>query len=189
MAGNMASHTGDVWAASKAACVEAQEEGSVTRYEKDSFLAKPIIFIDYAVMENAEKIAMVLPCFGWSDFGRWDAVAGSHRSDEDDESAVSFDAVQFVGTHNTHIEGMSHKVKVIAASGVENLVAIDLPDALLVAECAKSQNMKLVVEALKASTHAELTEIPATVCQPLATYVTLKQEVGYQVRGTIIAPG
>jgi mannose-1-phosphate guanylyltransferase len=66
---------------------------------------------------------------------------------------------------------------------------VDTPDALLVADRSKSQEVKLVVEALKASADAELTELPATVLRPWGTYATLKQEDGYQVKRITVAPG
>ena len=58
--------------------------------------------------------------------------------------------MQFVEARNTHIESISHTEKAIAAIGTENLVIIDTPDALLVADRAKSQEVKLLAEALKA---------------------------------------
>jgi len=189
MAENMETHSRDVWAASEAAFAEANEEAGVTRFEEDSFIAQPDISIDYAVMEKAQKIAMVPAGFGWSDVGSWDAVADAHEADENGNSAVGPDKVQFVGARDTYIASRSHTKKVIAAIGVDNLVIIDTPDALLVAERAKSQNVKLVVEALKASADADLTELPATVHRPWGTYATLKHEDGYQVKRITVAPG
>jgi mannose-1-phosphate guanylyltransferase len=189
LAESMAAHAGDVWAASETAFAEAQEAAGVTRFSEGSFIAQPDISLDYAVMEKAEKIAMVPAGFGWSDVGSWDAVAGAHEADTDDNSAVGIDKVQFVKTRNTHIESTGHTEKVIAAIGVENLVIIDTPDALLVADRAKSQDVKLVVEALKASADAELTELPATVHRPWGTFATLRQEDGYQVKRISVAPG
>ena len=148
MAENMETHASDVWAASEAAFAEAQEEAGVTRFEKDSFIVQPDISIDYAVMEKAKKIAMVPAGFGWSDVGTWDAVAGAHETDEEGNKAVGVDKVQLVETRNTHVESTSHTEKVIAAIGLQNVVIIDTPDALLVADRAKSQDVKLVVEAL-----------------------------------------
>jgi mannose-1-phosphate guanylyltransferase / mannose-6-phosphate isomerase len=189
MAKNMAAHASDVWAASKTASANAQEKADVTRFEKASFIAQPDISIDYAVMEKAEKIAMVPAGFGWSDVGSWDAVAGAHGADADGNSAVGIDKMHFIDARNTHIESISHTKKAIAAIGVEGLVIVDTPDALLVADRAKSQEVKLVVEALKASADAELTELPATVHRPWGTYATLKQEDGYQVKRITVAPG
>ena len=189
MAENIARHAGDVWTASEAAFADVQEEAGVTRFEEASFIAQPDISIDYAVMEKAESISMVPASFGWSDVGSWDAVADAHEADANGNSSVGVDKVQFIETHNTHIESTSHTEKVIAAIGVENLVIIDTPDALLVADRAKSQDVKLVVEALKASADAELTELPATVHRPWGTYATLKQEDGYQVKRITVSPG
>ncbi len=189
MAENMAAHASDVWEASESAFAAAQEEADVTRFEEASFIAQPDISIDYAVMEKAEKIAMVPAGFGWSDVGSWDAVAAAQDADESGNSNMGADNVQFFKTHNTHIESTSHTEKVIATIGVENMVIIDTPDALLVADRAKSQEVKLVVEALKASADAELAELPATAQRPWGTYATLKQEDGYQVKRITVAPG
>jgi mannose-1-phosphate guanylyltransferase/mannose-6-phosphate isomerase len=189
MAENLAAHASDVWAASEAAFAEAQEETGVTRFEEVSFIAQPDISIDYAVMEKAERIAMVPAGFGWSDVGSWDAVARAHEADHDGNSAVGVEKIHFIDAANTHIESISHSDKAIAAIGTQDLVIVDTPDALLVADRSKSQEVKLVVEALKASTDAELTELPATVHRPWGTYATLKQEDGYQVKRITVAPG
>ena len=132
---------------------------------------------------------MVPAEFGWSDVGSWDAVAGMHEADEDGNSSVGGDKVYFVEARNTHVEITSHREKVIAAIGVDNVVIIDTPDALLVADRAKSQDVKLVVEALKTGANADLTELPATVHRPWGTYATLKQEDGYQVKRITVEPG
>ena len=189
MAENMEVHAGGVWAASQTAFAEAQENAGVTRFEEASFIAQPDISIDYAVMEKADKIAMVPASFGWSDVGSWDAVAQAHEADADGNSAVGADTVQFINTRNTHVESTNHTEKAIAVIGTEDIVIVDTPDALLVADRSKSQEVRLVVEALKASADAELTELPATVHRPWGTYATLKQEDGYQVKRIIVAPG
>ena len=189
MAENMEIHASDVWAASEAAFAEANEEAGVTRFEEDSFIAQPDISIDYAVMENASKIAMVPAGFGWSDVGSWDAVAGAHKADQDGNSAVGVEKMHFIGAANTHVESISHTEKAIAAIGTQDLVIVDTPDALLVADRSKSQEVKLVVEALKTSANFELTELPATVHRPWGTYATLKEEDGYQVKRITVAPG
>ena len=189
MAKNMATHAGNVWAASQVAFAEAQEDGGATRFAEASFIAQPDISIDYAVMEKAEKIAMVSASFGWSDVGSWDAVAGAHEADQDGNSSTGAHKLHLIDAQDTHVESTSQTEKVIAAIGVDNLVIIDTPDALLVADRTKSQDVKLVVEALKASPDAELTELPATVHRPWGTYATLKQEEGYQVKRITVAPG
>ena len=189
MAENMAAHASDVWSASEDAFAEATEEAGVTRFAEAPFIAQPDISIDYAVMEKADKIAMVPAGFGWSDVGSWDAVASAHEVDANGNSSVGVDKLHFVDSRGNHIESSSHTEKVIAAIGVENLVIIDTPDALLVADRAKSQDVKLVVEALIASADAELTELPATVTKPWGTYTNLKTEANYQVKRIAVAAG
>lgn len=189
MAENMAVHAGDEWAASEIAFAEAQEEAGVTRFAKDSFNAQPDISIDYAVMEKADKIVMVPASFGWSDVGSWGAVARAHDKDERGNSAVGDNKVHLFDAQNTHVESTSHQEKIIAAIGVQDLVIIDTPDALLVADSFKSQDVKLVVEALKTSRDSDFAELPSTVRRPWGTYATLKQEDGYQVKRITVAPG
>ena len=189
MAENLAKHAGEVWAASKAAFAKAKEADGVTRFEEDSFIAQPDISIDYAVMEKAEKIVMVPAGFGWSDVGSWDAVAGAHEADQDGNSAAGIDKIHFIDARNTHIESTSHIKKAIAAIGTQDLVIVDTPDALLVADRSKSQEVRLVVEALKEGVDAELTELPANVHKPWGTYAILKHEDGYQVKRITVAPG
>lgn len=188
MAENMAIHAEDVWAASESVFDNARQEGDVTRFDETSFIAQPDISIDYAVMEKAEKVTMVPAGFGWSDVGSWDAVAEADESDESGNSSGGKENLYFVSAYNTHIKSTSHIEKVIAAIGVDNLVIVDTPDALLVAERSKSQDVRQVVEALKAGNSAELTEHPAVVHRPWGTYATLKKEEGYQVKRITVAP-
>ena len=168
---------------------EAHQRGRRDTFRRASFVAQPDISIDYALMEKADKIAVVPAGFGWSDVGSWDAVASAQIADEDGNSKVGIEKVQFVEARNTHVESISHTEKIIAAIGVENLVVVDAPDALLVADRSKSQDVKLVVEALKAGVDADITELPATVHRPWGTYATLKKEDGYQVKRITVALG
>ncbi len=185
---NMKLHASDVWEASEIAFADAHEEDDVIRFSSDSFVAQPDISIDYAVMEKADKIIMVQAAFGWSDVGSWDAVAGTHDADASGNSVVGVKRVHFVEAENIHVEG-THKEKVIAIIGVENLVIVETPDALLVANREKSQDVKLVVDALKKSADSEIVDYPSTVHRPWGTYATLKQEDGYQVKRITVAPG
>jgi mannose-1-phosphate guanylyltransferase len=189
MVDNLLAHAGDVWATSEAAFAEGQEKAGVTRFVENSFIAQPDISIDYAVMEKSEKIAMVPAGFGWSDVGSWDAVAGAHEADQNGNSTAGVHNMHFIAAYNTHIEMISHTEKAIAAIGTQNLVIVDTPDALLIADRSMSQEVKLVVEALTASADAELAELPATVHRPWGTYATLKREDGYQVKRLTVAPG
>ena len=116
-------------------------------------------------------------------------MAGAHEADADGNSSAGGAKPHFVGARDTHVESVSHTDKAIAAVGVSNLVIVDTPDALLVADRADSQNVKAVVEALKSGSDVGLTELPSTVRRPWGTYATLKAEAGYQVKRITVAPG
>ena len=158
---NIANHASDVWAASEAVFAEAKE-GGVTRFDED-LSSNNRIFLNYAVMEKAEKVSMVPAGFGWSDVGSWEAGnLSAHEGDAKGNSIVG-NNVQFVGASATHIESISHTEKTIVAVGVENLVIIDTRTLCFSRMRAKSQDVKLVVEALNAGANAGLTEFPATI--------------------------
>lgn len=189
MAQNMATLASDVWVASEAAFAKAVVEANVFHFEEASFIAQPNISIDYAVMEKAKKIAMVPAYFGWSDVGSWNAVSGAYDVDDDGNSIVGANNMHLIDTSSTHVQIISHIEKAIVAIGVDNMVIIDTPDALLVADRVKSQKIKPIVEGLKASANNDLTELPATVHRPWGTYTSLKKEDGYQVKLITVAPG
>ena len=189
MAENIAAHAANVWVASEAAFAKAKDVAGVTRFEEATFIAQPDMSIEYAVMEKSDKIAVVPAGFGWSNVGSWDAVASAHDATAQDNSVVGIDKINSFEARNTHNENLIHIEKAIAAIGVENLVIIDTLDALLIADRAKSQDLQLVVEALKASANAKLTEQSATVHRPWGSYTSLKKEDGYQVKRITVAPG
>ena len=189
MAQALANHAQDVWAAAQSAFAQSTIEADARLFNETSFCAQPDISIDYAVMEKAKNIAMVPASFGWSDVGSWDAVADAQPKDSDGNSARGAQAAYFIDSRNSYISTSNHTDKVVAAIGVDDLVIVDMPDALLVANRAKSQNVKAVVEAINAGGPSDLTTLPPTVRRPWGTYATLKQESGYQVKRITVAPG
>lgn len=187
MAKALSNYAPEVWTASQAAFTNSTLDGCVRSFDEANFCAQPDNSIDFAVMEKAPNITMVPANFGWSDVGNWDAVADAQAKDANGNSG--HDNSYLVETHNCYVDLTSHTDKLVAAIGVEDLVIVDMPDALLVAHRAKSQEVKALVEALKASPRAELTELHANVRRPWGTYATLKQEAGYQVKRITMAPG
>ena len=108
----------------------------------------PDISIDYAVMEKSTHAAVVPCSIGWSDIGSWDAIGELSAADEQgnrvDGQALLHDVA------NCFIQS---KERMVAAVGINNLVIIDTPDALLVADRARSQDVKHVYAKLKAQGH------------------------------------
>ena len=104
--------------------------------------------IDYAIIERSNKIA-VIPCdIGWSDFGSWDAI--SKLSDSDDNGNVITSEVITNKVTNCYIDGRN---RIIGAVGLDNLVIVDTPDALLVANKNNTQDIKNIYNYLMRMSH------------------------------------
>lgn len=144
-------HAPDVAAAARAAFESGVQDGSHFRPEAHSFDQCPSISIDYAVMEKAERVAMVPVSMGWSDVGSWDAL---HEISEKDESgnALSGDTLA-IDTANSLIRSDGPKVTTI---GVDNLIVVATADAVLVMPRGESQRVKEIVETLKAEDRDKL---------------------------------
>jgi mannose-1-phosphate guanylyltransferase len=134
--------------------------------------------------------------FNWSDVGTWPAVAAAHTADSKGNTISSDDHIDWidVDTSNTHvhIDTQGHK-QVVATIGIRNTVIVHTPDALLIADKAKAQDVKKVVDALKQrhidSAQYQSTVLPSSVNRPWGTYTTLKEEGGYKVKRITVRPG
>lgn len=154
-----------------------------TELHADSFAAVPDISIDYAVMEKSADIAVVPCAIGWSDIGSWSAiselVAEDAQQNRVDGQAMLHDVA------NCFIQS---RERLVAAVGVSNLVVIDTPDALLVADKARSQDVKHIYAALKAQGH-EAYKLHRTVHRPWGTYTVLEEGPRFKIKRIVVNPG
>lgn len=183
-------HAPEVLEAAQRAWSGSTTQDGATRFEAHAFGLQPDISIDYAVMERASNVTLVPAKFGWSDVGSWPAVANAHAADTSGNTFVNGNGTQFVAveTTGTHVQVESHTQKVVAIVGVQDLVIVDTPDALLVAHKSVAQKVKTVVDILKQRKH-ESTQLPAAVHRPWGTYATLKEESGYKVKRITVKSG
>ncbi len=179
-------HSPEVLAAAQKAMASSTTVDDVTKFDHHDFGMQPDISIDYAVMERADNVTLVPAKFGWSDVGAWPAVANAHTADANGNTFI--DDVVSVDTHHTHVQVESHTPKIVATVGVQDLVIVDTPDALLVAHKNAAQKVKSIVDALKHRKH-ESTHLPAVVNRPWGTYAALKEEPGYKVKRITVEPG
>ena len=182
----MAQHAPHMLGTAQQVMRQSQTAGDATRFDTHLFGLQPDISIDYAVMERADNVSVVPARFGWSDVGSWPAVAQAYPQDSAGYTFLT-DVVD-VDTQGTHVQVESHLPKVVATVGVQDLVIVDTPDALLVAHKNSAQKIKSVVDVLKARKH-ESTQLPAEVQRPWGTYATLKEEPGYKVKRITVRPG
>jgi mannose-1-phosphate guanylyltransferase / mannose-6-phosphate isomerase len=182
----LAKHAPHALETARHALSAGQASGDVTRFDAHLFGLQPDISIDYAVMEKAQNVTVVPARFGWSDVGSWPAVAQAHTPDASGNTFVA--DVVAVDTQGTHVQVESHGPKIVATVGLQDMVVVDTPDALLVAHKSSAQKIKSVVDALKARGN-ESTQLPAAVQRPWGTYATLKEEPGYKVKRITVKPG
>lgn len=149
-------HAPEVYAACRKAYERAPEKAPLRPTEAD-MAAIPSISVDYAVMEKSAKVSCV-PCpaaMGWSDLGSYDALYGElcprsgDRGSVEGQSSASVgspEALQIASSGNL-VYASGRRVVLV---GVDDLVVVDTPDALLVSRRGDTQRVKDAVEALKA---------------------------------------
>ena len=116
---------------------------------KSVFPTLPSVSIDHGVMEKAAGLAVVPGEFGWNDVGSWQSAWELGSPDEAGNSlsagAVAIDA------KNNLVRTLGKGKKVVALVGVNDLVVVETEDALLVIPRDRAQDVRLIVDALKAA--------------------------------------
>jgi len=150
---------------------------------RHQFQDMPSISIDYAVLEPSDKVVMVPVSMGWSDVGSWDAVFDIAEKDTNN-NAISGHTIA-IDCQNTLLRSES---RLIAAVGLENIIAVETPDAILLCPKGESQRVREVVAALKDSNGIELLE-HTTVKRPWGSYTVLENTEGYKMKRIVVEPG
>ena len=162
---------------------KADAKAGMVEIDPATFAHVPDISIDYAIMERSKNVVVVPSAFKWSDIGSWGAVSDLTRPDEAGNRVVG-EAI-LVDTGNTYIQSES---RMVAAVGLENLIIVDTPDALLVANRDRVQDVKKVVEQLKLQSH-ESYKLHRTVSRPWGTYTVLEDGSRFKIKRIIVKPG
>ncbi len=132
-----------------AAIGKPEQESTVKRV----FPTLPSESIDYGIMENAASMRCVPVAFGWFDVGSWDAAYDLFKKDEN-RNAVRADTVVHNAT-GCYVQA-SDSQKLVALVDVKDLVVVDTGDALLICDRENTQNVKKIVNLLKAKGRKEL---------------------------------
>lgn len=159
------------------------EGHTVARLTPEAFGSVEDDSIDYALMEKSSQVSVV-PCdLGWSDIGSWQAMAELVEPDASGNRVIGHAEIE--DSRNTYIRSPQ---RLTAAVGVEDLMIVDTPDALLVAHKDSSQHVKKIVERLKAS-GGELHQHHVTVHRPWGTYTVLEEGKGFKMKRIEVKPG
>ncbi len=182
----------DILAACDTAWAQGQTDGEFVRVGKEAFSQCPSDSIDYAVMEriagssgNTDLPAgVVIPLSaGWSDVGAWEALWQVLPKDADGNVAQGDVLMQ--DSHNTLAlsEG-----RLIACVGVDDLIVVETADAILVAHKNKTQDVKKIVDRLKAAGRSE-GQTHRKVFRPWVWYDSVDNCERFQVKRIVVKPG
>lgn len=170
-----------------AACVQAvgtiNPDLDFVRVDKPAFLACPGESIDYAVMEKTADAVVVPMDAGWSDVGSWSSLW--EISAKDDAGNVFQGDVLQHNSQNNYVFAESGLVSLV---GVNNLVVVQTKDAVLVVDQGQVQDVKKIVEGLKASGRSEH-KVHREVFRPWGKYDAIDMGGRYQVKHITVKPG
>ena len=135
----------------------ARADGARLWPDAEAFAASPSDSIDYAVMEKADRVAVVPVDMGWSDVGSWDALHA--LAAKDDAGNSRHGEVLSIDTSGCLIRTDG---PLVAAVGVSDLIVIATGDAVLILPRGSSQDVKRAVEQLKSQGHVSLERFAAS---------------------------
>jgi len=148
-----------------------------------AFLQSPSRSVDYAVMERTDRALVVPAAFDWSDVGSWSAIWELSPHDECGNH-LSGDVVA-VDTHDSYVLSQS---RLVGTLGISGLVVVETADAILVADRARVQDVRAVVDRLKTSGRVESVS-HREVFRPWGSYEGIQQGERYQVKRIKVKPG
>ena len=177
----------DILATTEAAFAQRQQDSVFVRPDKTLFAAVPSESVDYAVMErcpgSAHPLAMVPLSAGWNDLGAWEAVW--QVGEKDASGNVTRGDALLSNCRNTLVHAGS---RLVAAVGVENVMVVETPDAVLVIDRARSQEVKAIVERLQKEGRGEQL-LHRKVHRPWGWYDGIDHGERFQVKRIQVKPG
>ncbi len=181
----------DIAQAVRDAFAAARADGAFLRIDAEHFAACPSDSIDYAVMEHLSDAtatdlppAVVVPLdVGWSDVGAWSALWEVRKQDA---AGNVIDGDAFV--HDAHNNLLIAQHRMVAAIGVNDLIVVETPDAVLVATKDSAQDVKAVTQFLQREQRNECRH-HQQVHRPWGSYESIGQGSRYQVKRLIVKPG
>jgi mannose-1-phosphate guanylyltransferase / mannose-6-phosphate isomerase len=163
------------------------QDKAFVRPGKAEFIAIPSESIDYAVMERCPDsnfpIKMVPLDAGWNDLGAWDAVW--NVLPKDDQGNAHVGDVLTTDSRNTLVHASGRLVSLV---GVSDLIVVETPDAVLVADKTRSQDVKHIVTQLQAARREELT-LHRKVHRPWGWYDSIDEGGRFKVKRIQVKPG
>jgi mannose-1-phosphate guanylyltransferase/mannose-6-phosphate isomerase len=169
--------------AARAAFDGAAEDLGFLRLNEAAFARSPNISIDDAVMEKTQKAAMIPIDVGWSDVGSWSSLWENAPRDAQ-KNAVEGDTI-LIDTQNCLVHS---ERSLVATIGLDGLIIVDTPDALLVADQKRAQDVSVLVSRLKELNRKEHAQHIRSY-RPWGFFETLSTGARFQVKLLHVKPG
>jgi mannose-1-phosphate guanylyltransferase len=179
----MARHCPEILAAARECLSRSRPNGDQVELDAESFARVPDNSIDYALMEKSSRVSVV-PCdIGWSDIGSWTAIGALTEADGDGNRVEGASVL-----HDVRDSFIRSEHRMVGAVGLTNVVIVDTPDALLVADASRAQDVKHIYARLKEQGH-EAHKLHRTVHRPWGTYTVLEEGPGFKIKRIAVKPG
>jgi mannose-1-phosphate guanylyltransferase / mannose-6-phosphate isomerase len=183
MLDEIARYEPEIAAAAKLAVAGMERDLDFLRLPVEPFARAPKKSIDYAVMERTERAAVVPVDLGWSDVGSWSAVWDV--LDHDVEGNASMGPVVFHNSRNSLVR--SEESILTAVVGLEDIIVVATPDAVLVTSRDKAEQVKGLVEQLKAQNRRQADQ-HLRIYRPWGYYQGIDLGSRYQVKRIVVKP-
>ena len=178
-------HAPDLVAPVRAALAGGQRDLDFLRLAPGPWAEAEDISIDYAVMEHARDIAAVPYGGRWSDLGDWHAVW--REMDRDGDGVALSGPATAIDCADTLLRSEDEGLELVGI-GLRNVIAVAMPDAVLVADAARAQEVRRAVDALKARQARQATAFPRDH-RPWGWFESLVVGDRFQVKRIVVHPG
>jgi mannose-1-phosphate guanylyltransferase/mannose-6-phosphate isomerase len=184
MIAELEAHVPEILAAAGAALEAATTDLDFVRLDAAAFAKAPKTSIDYAVMERTKHAGVLPVSFPWSDVGTWDAVW--QVLDRDEQGNALRGRVELVGTSNSLVHSEGEGLTTVV--GLDGVVVVATPDAVLVASKARSGEVKELVTTLRQKAHPEA-DAHRRMYRPWGWYQRIDIGERFQVKRIMVTPG
>ena len=178
-------HNPTMLAQVRAAVEAAEKDLGFTRLAPGLWAELEDISIDYAVMEKASNLSVVPYHGAWSDLGGWDAVW--LESGPDADGVVASEGATSIECRNTLLRAEASSQRLVGI-GLEDIIAVAMPDAVLVAHKDRAQDVKKAVSTLKALGAEQAETLPRDY-RPWGWFESLVIGARFQVKRIVVHPG
>ena len=178
-------HAPDLIGPVQAAVDQGQPDLGFLRLDPKAWAKAEDISIDYAVMERADNLSVVPFAAGWSDLGGWDAVW--REAGRDARGVATSGQATAIDCDDSLLRSEDDTLEVVGI-GLKNIVAVAMPDAVLVADASRAQDVKQAVAALKAKKAKQAESFPKDH-RPWGWFESLVIGERFQVKRIVVHPG